>query len=90
MTEVIFKNQNKQKKRTQRIAGYVKQVVHVNEAVTSSEIMRRLVESEDIIFNAPKTNKTLPLLTRHIPYYIGILPTNRQTYLPFNEKSIIT
>ncbi len=49
MTEVIFKNQNKQKKRTQRIAGYVKQVVHVNEAVTSSEIMRRLVESEDII-----------------------------------------
>jgi hypothetical protein len=48
------------------------------------------VESEDIIFNAPKTNKTLPLLTRHIPYYIGILPTNRQTYLPFNEKSIIT
>ena len=48
------------------------------------------VESEDVIFNAPKTNKSIPLLTRHVPYYIGILPTNRQKYLPFNEKSVIT
>jgi hypothetical protein len=48
------------------------------------------VESEDIIFNAPKTNKNIPLLTRHVPYYIGILTTNRQTYLPFNQKSVVT
>jgi len=41
----------------------------------------------DIIFDSPKTNKTLPLLVRQIPFYIMIYPTNRPDYNIFNTKS---
>jgi hypothetical protein len=43
----------------------------------------------DILFDAPKTNKTLPLLTRQIPWYIILFPTNRTDYNIFNAKSSI-
>lgn len=43
----------------------------------------------DIIFDSPKENKTLPLLTRQIPWYILVYPTNRHDYNLFNSKSQI-
>ena len=43
----------------------------------------------DIIFDSPKQNKTLPLLTRQIPWYILVYPTNRHDYNLFNSKSQI-
>ena len=46
-----------------------------------------LLKQTDIMFDAPKTNKNLPLLTRQIPWYILIYPTNRTDYNIFNEKS---
>ena len=43
----------------------------------------------DILFDSPKTNKTIPLLVRQIPFYIMIYPTNRSEYNIFNDKSRI-
>ena len=47
------------------------------------------VRQTDILFDSPKTNKTIPLLTRQIPRYILIYPTNRADYNLFNDKSTI-
>jgi hypothetical protein len=44
----------------------------------------------DIIVDSPKENKTLPLLTRQIPWYILLYPTNNIENNPFNGKSQIT
>lgn len=43
----------------------------------------------DILADSPKENKTLPLLTRQIPWYIMVVPTNRTDYNLFNSKSTI-
>ncbi len=43
----------------------------------------------DMIFDSPKENKTVPLLTRQIPWFILLYPTNRSDYNLFNEKSQI-
>ena len=48
------------------------------------------LEQTDIIVDSPKENKTLPLLTRQIPWYILLYPTNRPEYLPFDVKSQVT
>lgn len=45
------------------------------------------IKQQDILFDAPKTNKRTPLLVRQIPWYIIIWPTNRQENLLFNGKS---
>jgi len=44
----------------------------------------------DIIVDSPKENKTLPLLTRQIPWYILLYPTNKTENNPFIGKSQIT
>lgn len=44
----------------------------------------------DIIVDSPKENQTLPLLTRQIPWYILLYPTNKPENNPFNGKSQIT
>ncbi len=41
----------------------------------------------DVIVDSPKENKTIPLLTRQIPWYILLYPTNKPEYNPFNGKS---
>ena len=43
----------------------------------------------DILFDSPKENKSIPLLTRQIPWYIMLYPTNRTDYNLFNSKSKI-
>lgn len=43
----------------------------------------------DILFDSPKENKSIPLLTRQIPWYIMVVPTNRTDYNLFNSKSRI-
>ena len=43
----------------------------------------------DIIVDSPKENKTIPLLTRQIPWYILLYPTNKSENNPFNGKSQI-
>ena len=43
----------------------------------------------DMVFDSPKENKTVPLLTRQIPWFILLYPTNRSDYNLFNEKSQI-
>ncbi len=43
----------------------------------------------DVLFDSPKENKTIPLLTRQIPWYIMVVPTNRTDYNLFNSKSRI-
>ena len=43
----------------------------------------------DILFDSPKENKNIPLLTRQIPWYIMVVPTNRSDYNLFNSKSRI-
>ena len=43
----------------------------------------------DIIVDSPKENKTMPLLTRQIPWYILLYPTNKVENNPFNAKSQI-
>jgi hypothetical protein len=43
----------------------------------------------DITFDSLKQNKSTPLLTRQIPWYILIYPTNRPEYNLFNGKSQI-
>jgi hypothetical protein len=45
------------------------------------------MKQSDILFDSPKTNKKVPLLTRQIPWYIMIYPTNRNDYNIFNQKS---
>jgi len=45
------------------------------------------IRQTDILFDSPKGNKTIPLLTRQIPPYILIYPTNRSDYNLFNDKS---
>jgi len=47
------------------------------------------LKQTDILFDSPKTNKTIPLLVRQIPFYIMIYPTNRSEYNIFNDKSRI-
>ena len=48
------------------------------------------LEQDDILFDTAKTNPSLPLLTRRIPWYIIIYPTNKFENLLFNSKSKIT
>ena len=48
------------------------------------------LEQTDIILDSPKENKTIPLLTRQVPWYIILYPTNRPEYDVFNVKSQIT
>ncbi len=43
----------------------------------------------DIIVDSPKENKTIPLLTRQIPWYILLYPTNKPERNIFNGKSKI-
>ena len=45
---------------------------------------------DDILFDAAKTNKKVPLLTRQIPWYIVVYPTNRFEYNIHNSKSKVT
>jgi hypothetical protein len=45
------------------------------------------VKQTDILFDAPRTNKNIPLLTRQVPWYIILYPTNRPDYNLFNAKS---
>mgnify|MGYP003634421572 CR=1 FL=1 len=45
------------------------------------------IKQTDILFDSPKRNKTIPLLTRQIAPYILIYPTNRSDYNLFNGKS---
>jgi len=45
------------------------------------------IRQTDILFDSPKGNKTIPLLTRQIAPYILIYPTNRSDYNLFNGKS---
>lgn len=47
------------------------------------------LQQDDIIYEAPKTNKTIPVLTRQIPPWLIIVPSNRPKYLLFNTKSKI-
>ena len=48
------------------------------------------VRQTDILTDSPKTTKSTPLLTRQIPWYIIVYPTNRPDYNIFNAKSFIT
>jgi hypothetical protein len=50
---------------------------------------RVFLEQTDIILDSPKENKTLPLLTRQLPWYILLYPTNKPENNPFNSKSQI-
>jgi hypothetical protein len=43
----------------------------------------------DIIVDSPKENQTMPLLTRQIPWYILLYPSNKSENNPFNGKSQI-
>jgi len=43
----------------------------------------------DIIVDSPKENKTMPLLTRQLPWYILLYPSNKPENNPFNGKSQI-
>ena len=45
------------------------------------------IKQTDLLFDSPKTNKAIPLLTRQIPPYILLYPTNRGDYTLFNDKS---
>jgi hypothetical protein len=47
------------------------------------------LKQTDILFDSPKENKTIPLLTRQIPWYIMVYPTNRSDLNIFNSKSKI-
>ena len=47
------------------------------------------LNQDDIIVESPKENKTIPILTRQIPRYILLYPTNNPEYNPFNAKSQI-
>mgnify|MGYP006397800901 FL=1 len=47
------------------------------------------ITQEDVLFDAPKTNKTQALLVRQIPWYIFIIPSNREDYLAYGGRSKI-
>jgi len=47
------------------------------------------ISQEDILFDAPKTNKLQPILLRQIPPTIFVIPTNRTEYDPNGGKSKI-
>ena len=47
------------------------------------------MKQTDILFDSPKINKNIPLLTRQIPWYILVYPTNRNDYSIFNSKSVL-
>ena len=47
------------------------------------------LKQTDILFDSPKENKSIPLLTRQIPWYIMVYPTNRSDINIFNSKSKI-
>jgi hypothetical protein len=47
------------------------------------------MEQTDIILDAAKTNKEVPILVRQIPWYLVIVPTNRKDKLLFRTKSKI-
>ena len=47
------------------------------------------LKQTDVLFDSPKENKTIPLLTRQIPWYIMVYPTNRSDLNIFNSKSKI-
>ena len=47
------------------------------------------VKQTDILADSPKANKTIPLLTRQIPWYIMVYPTNRSSLNIFNSKSSV-
>lgn len=47
------------------------------------------LSQNDVIVDSPKENKTIPLLTRQIPWYILLYPTNKTENNPFNAKSQI-
>ena len=49
-----------------------------------------VMKQHDIIVEGAKKAKNIPLLTRQIPYYIIIFPTNRQKFMLSNTKSSIT
>ena len=49
-----------------------------------------VMKQHDVIVEGSKKAKNIPLLTRQIPYYIIIFPTNRQKYMLANTKSTIT
>ncbi len=55
--------------------------------ITSGSLLG--LEQDDIIYEAPKENKTNPLLIRQLPRYLIVYPTNRQDFLVFNDKSTI-
>jgi hypothetical protein len=48
------------------------------------------LRQQDIISEAPKENKTNPLLTRQVPWYVLLYPTNREEFLVFNNRSEIS
>jgi hypothetical protein len=48
------------------------------------------LQQDDILYNAPRSNKTIPILTRQIPPWIIVFPTNRQKYILFDTRSKIT
>tara|TARA_R100000951_G_scaffold80619_1_gene68417 strand:- start:104 stop:3079 length:2976 start_codon:yes stop_codon:yes gene_type:complete len=64
-------------KDTDLLIDYVEQTSHLHLTQT------------DILFDSPKTNKTLPLLVRQIPFYIMLYPSNRTDYNIFNDSSQI-
>ena len=47
------------------------------------------LKQTDILFDSPKENKSIPLLTRQIPWYIMVYPSNRSDFNIFNSKSKI-
>lgn len=52
---------------------------------TSSISLRQ----QDVVIDAAKTNKLVPLLVRQVPWYIVVMPTNRTDLLTFGSKSRI-
>lgn len=47
------------------------------------------LSQDDVIYEAPKENKTNPILLRQVPRYLILYPTNRADFLIFNDKSTI-
>ena len=47
------------------------------------------ITQEDVLFDAPKTNKSQALLVRQVPWYIFIIPSNRENYLSYGGNSKI-
>jgi len=47
------------------------------------------LKQDDVLYEAPKENKSNPILVRQLPRYIIFYPTNREDFLVFNDKSTI-